>query len=109
MKMHLMEVWQQLMYILVEHLGATQEETPFYSKSCKQRAELLFERILKEGTSRISEEKHAEGAPYLKRKWMTFQSRLADSRLVKPYAPHYARHKTIGDVMYGIERMLKCK
>jgi len=108
-KLHLMEAWQLFMYILVQYLGTLQEECPFYTDRCKARAELLFERIMREGSSRIPEDVNAEGLPYLKRKWITFQSRMADSRLIKPYAPRYARHKAIGDVLHGIERVMKGK
>ena len=39
MKLHLMEVWQLIMYIVVQHLGLAQEECPFYTESFKERAE----------------------------------------------------------------------
>ncbi|MDD5990031.1 MAG: nucleotidyltransferase family protein [Paludibacteraceae bacterium] len=106
-KLYLMEVWQLVMYIIVQHLGLSQEEAPFYTERCKERAELLFKRILKEGSSRQTEKINAEGASYLKRKWMTLQSRLADSRIVKPFAPKYARHMAISDILHGIERTIK--
>ena len=108
-KLHLMEVWQQVMYILVKYLGMAKEECPFYSDKLARRAELLFERIMQEGSSRRPVELHAEGFPYLKRKWVTFQSRMSDSRIVKPYAPEYARHMVVSDLLHGIERMLKGK
>lgn len=106
-KLHLMEVWQSIMYILVQHLGLSQDETPFYTDKFAKRAELLFARILKEGSSRQAEKLNAEGASYLKRKWITLQSRMADSRMVKPYAPRYARHMAISSIMHGIERTIK--
>ena len=108
-RMCLMEVWQLFMYILVQHLGATQEECPFYLGGCKKRAESMFERVLWEGASRIPDAMNVDGVSYMKRKWMTFQSRMADSRFVKSYAPRYARHKVIGDILHGIERVLKLK
>ena len=108
-KLHLMEVWQQIMYILVKYLGMAKEECPFYSDKLAKRAELLLERIMQEGSSRRPIELHAEGFPYLKRKWVTFQSRMSDSRLVKPYAPEYARHMVVSDIMHGIERVIKGK
>lgn len=108
-RMCLMEPWQLFMYILVQYLGATPEECPFYWGGCKKRAESLFERIMREGSSRIPDAMNVDGVSYLKRKWTTFQSRMADSRFVKPYAPRYARHKDIGDILHGIERVLKLK
>lgn len=107
--LHLMEVWQLIMYILVKYLGVAKEECPFYMDKYAKRAESLFERIMREGTTRRPVELHAEGFPYLKRKWVTFQSRMADSRLVKPYAPEYARHMVVSDIMHGIERIIQGK
>ena len=106
-KLHLMEVWQLFMYIIVNDLGLPQEECPFYTDQCKERAELLFKRILRESSARKHEPSKAENPSYLKRKWITFQSRMADSRMVKPYAPHYARHMAIANILHGIERTIK--
>ena len=106
-KLHLMEPWQLVMYIIVQYLGVARDDIPFYTEGCKERAELLFKRIMKEGSSRVQESTKAEGVSYLKRKWITFLSRMADSRMVKLYAPHYARHLAIGNILHGIERTFK--
>ena len=108
-KLYLLEVWQLFMYIITNYLGVPEVECPFYTDACQKRAELLFERVLIEGTARKSPKLSADGVSYLKRKWMTFQSRMADSRLLMPYAPKYAWHKITGDVLHGIERTLKLK
>lgn len=108
-KMHLMEAWQLIMYIIVQYLGLSQEEAPFYTEHCKERAEHFFTHILSEGSSRKQAHVNIKGMSYLKRKWTTLQLRLADSRLVKPYAPKYARHLLISDVMHGIERTINRK
>lgn len=108
-KLHLMEVWQLMMYIMVQYMGMEKEECPFYTEGCKERAEMLFERVLAEGQARMLEKINAEGVSYLKRKWLTFQSRMADSRLVKPYAPKFARHMEVSDILHGIERTLARK
>lgn len=105
-KLRLMDVWQLVMYIIVQHLGLTKEEAPFYTEKCQERAELLFERILKEGSSRKVEHINADGASYLKRKLITLQLRMADCRLVKPYAPKYARHMAWSSIVHGIERII---
>lgn len=106
-KLHLMEVWQLFMYIIVDYLGLPQEECPFYTDQCQERAELLFKRILRESSARKHELSKAKSPSYLKRKWLTFQSRMADSRLVKPYAPRYARHMAWSNILHGIERTIK--
>lgn len=105
-RLHLMEVWQQIMYILVKYLGMAKEECPFYTEKCSKQAESLFARILSESSSYRPDEIKAVGASYLKRKWLTFQSRLADSKRVQPYAPRYARHMAISYFLHGIERTL---
>lgn len=108
-KLHLMEVWQLFMYIIANYLGLPKNECPFYTDACQRRAEWLFERVLAESTARRSPKMNAEGASYLKRKWITFQSRMADTRLVRPYAPKYAWHKMVGDVLHGVERTMRRK
>ena len=108
-KLHLMEEWQQIMYIEVHHLGVAKDESPFYTDKFARRSELLFERIMQEGSSRCSEELHADGLPYLKRKWVTFMLRMNGSRLVKPYAPEFARHMVVSDIFHGVERIIQGK
>lgn len=108
-KLHLMEVWQLMMYILVQHLGVSKEECPFYTEKCNKRAESLFELILIEGSSYRREKIDDTGASYVKRKYLTFQSRLADSKRVRPFAPKYANHMIVSDFVHGIERTLKGK
>ena len=103
-KLHLVEVWQLIMYIMVHYLDVPQDECPFYTEKCRTRAERLFEQILNEGSSYRKEEVNAKGAFYLKRKRLTFQSRLDDSKRVRPFAPQYARHMIASDFLHGIER-----
>lgn len=106
-KLYLLEVWQLFMYIIVNHLGLPKDECPFYTETCKARAELLFERIMRESSARKHETSKAANVSYLKRKWITFQSRMADSRLVKTYAPKYARHMAWSGIIHGLERTIK--
>ena len=108
-KLQLLEVWQLVMYIMARYLGVQQDECPFYSEKCSKRAERLFIRILKEGSSYRKEEVNAKGASYLKRKWLTFRSRLDDSKRVRPFAPQYARHMVVSDFLHGVERVFAGK
>ena len=108
-KLHLMEVWQLFMYILVHYLGMSDDECPFCTEQCKERAEALLERVMQEGSARIHIKLNTEGVSYLKRKWLTFQLRMADVRLVKPYAPQYARHMAVSAFFHGIERIIQKK
>lgn len=108
-KLHLMDVWQLIMYIMVHYLGVIQDECPFYTEKCGERAELLFEHIMSEGSSRLEKKLNTSGLSYLKRKWLTFQLRMADSCLVRPYAPRYARHMVVSDILHGLERFFAGK
>ena len=108
-KLQLLEVWQLYMYIMVQHLGVPQEECPFYTEKCSKRADLLFERVLKEGQARPHEKLNKDGVSYLRRKWMTLLLRISERKIERPYAPRYARHMFIGDIMHGIERILERK
>lgn len=108
-RLYLMEVWQSFMYIMVHYLGLSIERCPYYTVESKEYAELLFSRVIKEGTSRIPENINANGASYIKRKWLTFQSRMGDSRLLKLYAPRYACHLMVANILHGIERIIKGK
>lgn len=107
-KLHLMEVWLLVMYIIVNHLGLSKEEAPFYNETIKSRAELLFEQVMQEGSSR-KYEKHDFQLGFFRRKWLTIQMRLSDSRRVKSYAPKYARHMAWSSIVHGVERMVKGK
>lgn len=108
-KLHLMEAWQLIMYIIVQYLGLSQEEAPFYTEQCKDRADRFFTHILSEGSSRKHNVIDVKNMSYLKRKWTTLQLRLADSRLVKPYAPSYARHLMLSDIILGLKRTINRK
>lgn len=108
-KLHLLEVWQLVIYIMVQYLGLLQAEAPFYSKQCEERAELLFDKIMTEGSSRKHEAIDVTNMSYLKRKWVTFQLRLLENRIVKPYAPVYARHMLYADIVHGLVRIANRK
>lgn len=108
-KLHLIEPWQLIMYIIVQYLGLPQEECPFYTGKSRVRAESFFEHILSEGSSRPEKKVDITGISYLKRKWLTFQLRLADSCLVRPYAPRYARHLLVSDILHGLIRLIHQK
>ncbi len=108
-KLHLMEVWQLIMYILVQHLGLLQEEAPFYTEACKDRAEQLFVRIISEGSSRPHPIYDVDKMSYIKRKRVTLQMRLSDYSITKQYAPNYARHLLLTTYIHGFERIFKGK
>lgn len=108
-KLHLLEVWQLVMYIMVKYLGVQREECPFYSERNRGRGEHLFDHIMSEGSSYKHNEIQAEGLSYLIRKYKTFRSRLEGSRRVRAFAPKFARRMVVGAVIHGIERTIEGK
>lgn len=50
--MHVMEPWQAFGWLLVECLGLPKAEMPFYSVSCRRRAQKLYTRVMAEGNFR---------------------------------------------------------
>ena len=107
MKLHLMEIWQLLMYIIAHYLGLAQEECPFYTEACKERAESFFNRVMEEGQSRQIKIIASSKMTTFRRKWNTLLLRMDDYRLVKSYAPRYARHMVWSAILHGIERAFK--
>lgn len=108
-KLHLLEVWQLVMYIMVKYLGVQREECPFYSERNRGRGEHLFDHIMSEGSSYKHNEIQAEGLSYLRRKYKTFRSRLEGSGRVRAFAPKFARRMVVGAVIHGIERTIEGK
>lgn len=47
--MHLMKPWQTFGYLMVDCLGLSQTEMPFFDASCRRRASRLYRYIMKEG------------------------------------------------------------
>ena len=108
-KLHMMEVWQLIMYIMAHYFEVPQEECPFFTEGCRQRVEMLFERILVEGSSRARTHVDIKGVSYMKRKWLTWKMRLDGARIVRPCAPSIARHMVWSAVVHGIERTIRQK
>lgn len=108
-KLHMLEVWQLFMSVIINYLKLPKEECPFYSDSCQGKIVLLFDTVMSDGTSRISESVDTSNMSYMKRKWITFQSRMEDRKKVLPYAPKYARHMTWGAIIHGVERIISGK
>ena len=50
--MHLLKPWQTFGYLMVNNLGLSEDEMPFYSASCQRRASKLYSRIMAEGNFR---------------------------------------------------------
>lgn len=47
--MHLMQPWQTFGWLMVNCLGLSEAEMPFYGAACRRRAQKLYRRIMEEG------------------------------------------------------------
>ena len=102
--LHLIDVWQLYMDILVEHLGLPQEEAPFYTEQVASRAQLLLDDILKGG--RLVEKTDSEVAKNrFVRKFNTMKERLQDARFVRRYSVKYSRHMVATVLLHGLQRL----
>lgn len=104
-QLHLMDVWQLYMYLLVQYLGVPQEETFFYDNS--ERLAVRGERLMKDLLAgKMVEPKPQEQASRNRiiRKWHTMQGRLRNARRIAKYSPAYARHMNATTLLHGALR-----
>ena len=101
--LHLMDVWRLYACILVQSLGFSADEVPFYSPHTVVRAQKLLEDLL---AGRMNEPKRDAKAPKgrIERKWFTMKIRFATARRISRYSPSYARHMNITTLLHGIRR-----
>ena len=50
--MHLLEPWQTFGWLMVEYLGLSKDEMPFYDATCRRKAGRLYTRVMAEGNFR---------------------------------------------------------
>ncbi len=71
--MHLMKPWQAFGYLMVEHLGLTEAEMPFYDASVRRTAQRLYHNVMEAGNfSRNSKFKQRHPKNKLARKIHSF-------------------------------------
>lgn len=102
--LHLMDVWQLLMYMCVNGLGLAIEEAPFYTTKVAQRAEHLMNDLLE---GKLKEPKHEEQAPKARfvRKFHTMLQRFEGARRILQYSSTYARHMDATTLLNGASRL----
>jgi len=116
----MLEVWQTIGAMIVKTFDLPSNEWPLYTDDIEfsKRADRLMATILEEGQCRkkvyIDGEEDRKAAwekasnmPLLLRKWKTLQSRFGESRMLKPYAPEYARHLLLNQIRHGIRRTIR--
>ena len=103
-QLHLMDVWQLYMYILVHHLDVPVSTAPFYSAKVAGRAARLFNDLLQ---GRLVAPKSTEQAPKnrIARKWHTMKERLRNANRIAQYSPAYARHMKTETWLHGALRL----
>ena len=102
--LHLFDVWQLYMYILVHHLDVPPSVTPFYSDQVASRAERLYNDLL---NGRLVAPKPAAQAPSNRfvRKFHTMQERWRNAQRIAAYSPAYARHMKAETLLHGALRL----
>ena len=103
--LHLMDVWQLYMYILVEHLGLPVPQAPFYSSRCGKRAERLLDDLLHGRLDNTQVSPSPAPSNRLLRKLHTMRERLRDARRFVQYSPSYARHMRWTILLHGASRL----
>ena len=105
-ELHLTEVWQVYMQMLVNGLALPEDEAPFYSEDAtlKTRGERLINDLL---AGRLVAPKTDGKAPANKilRKIHTMQERLRNAKRMQPYSPAYARHMKAETFLHGALRL----
>lgn len=103
-ELHLTDVWQLFMYIIVTYLDLPKEEAPLFTTSCAQRAERLLNDLL---NGQLVERHATSQAPKgrFARKWHTMQERMMNARRIGQYSPSYARHIVATIWLSGLGRL----
>lgn len=104
--LHLLDVWQLYMFILVQHLGLPQNEALFYTNDAHLalRAEHLLNDLLE---GRLIEPEHTQNPPKgrFARKFHTMRQRMVNARRIGQYSPAYGRHLVATTLLHGTSRL----
>lgn len=101
--LHVTDVWQLYMYIIVRYIGLPETEAQGYTNRCAARAEALLRDLL---SGQMTAPKAQTEAPAnrIKRKIHTMRERLANARRINKYSPSYARHMVWTIILHGAGR-----
>ena len=104
--LHLFDVWQVYMCILVDNSLLAQNEAVLYERTPERtmRAKRLYEDLLH---GKMVAPKSNEQAPKnrLVRKVFTMRERLRNALRMMPYSPAYARHMMAETLLHGMLRL----
>lgn len=102
-ELHLTDVWQLCMFILVHRLGLPQNEALFYTDRVRKWAERLVTDLL-DGRLVEPQQPQYEYTSRIARKWHTMRSRFGNARRIRAYSPAYARHMNATTILHGARR-----
>ena len=101
--LHLLDVWQLFMYILVKGLGLPVDEALCYTDKSADRAEhLLTDLLYGRLEAPVSTKESPKGR--LARKLFTMRGRLGNAKRMMQYSPAYARHMAATVLLNGARR-----
>jgi hypothetical protein len=103
--LHLTDVWQLYMYLLVRHLDLPEDEAPLYDKG--ERVKARGERLLTDLLNGKMVAPASTEAPHknrIARKWHTMRERLRNADRIGQYSPAYARHMKAETFLHGALR-----
>ena len=112
-KLHLLEPWLVMGYVVVKAFGLRKEQWPLYkdTRRIRRLGERLYKRIMKEGLTRPNQSLANNKPPVLSNKWLgklwTLGERIRTALMLAPYSPQYARHYLYSAVYKGIKRLRK--
>ena len=102
-RLHMMDIWQVYMGIMVEYMGLPAEKAPFYSHACIARSEALLTDLLS-GRMRLIKSDKPAPKNRIARKWHTMKERLNNARRMARYSSSFARHMTAEILLHGMLR-----
>ncbi|MBR1514969.1 MAG: nucleotidyltransferase family protein [Bacteroidales bacterium] len=108
--MHLTEPWQAFGSLMVEHIGLSQAEMPFYTDKCGRTAQKLYKRIMEEGNFR-RDLKFKKRRPK-RRVWQklhSFINTFVDYFHIARIFPKQARRELKASLSYAWAKMWKNK
>ena len=120
-RLHLTDVWQLYMSVLVHYIGLPQDEAPLWLKArgerlesrgegLRARAERFVEDLINDRMSAphddaASQPNDAKSKNRFVRKWHTMQERLRNARRIARYSPAYGRHMQVETILHGALRL----
>lgn len=106
--MHLLKPWKTFGYLMVNCLGLSEAEMPFYNASCRRKAQKLYCRIMEEGNFKREQKfKYKRPQRRLWRKFHSFICMFVDFFHIAKVFPGMAFRKMFSTLKFGIMKNLQ--